>query len=349
MKLRWTQLVPQPDPQAGRPCARSSHGVSVLAGGQRLIVYGGEHVARTPLPPADACWAVDDLERPTWRAIDCSNGPPERIAHAQAVASDGCVYIFGGRAGITMQEQAMNDMWKLDCSGEPGTEVWTEIQPNLSIGDAVPEARSFHKMVAIDNSLYVFGGCGATSGRLADLHRFDLTDHTWHALPVSQLRGRGGPNLIKLASATKLAVVAGFAGEETNDGHVYDLANGCWDATLLSTLSGLRPRSVCVSAAFPSAGVIVIFGGEVDPSDRGHEGAGGFANDVVLLEETTGAYRETIAAPPTDPAWPGPRGWSDAGAVDAPGRAQLFVFGGLAGDDAHPTRLNDLWRLDVEV
>ena len=30
---------------------------------------------------------------------------------------------------------------------------------------------------------------------------------------------------------------------------------------------------------------IVIIGGEVDPSTRGHEGAGGFCNDLILVHE----------------------------------------------------------------
>ena len=31
------------------------------------------------------------------------------------------------------------------------------------------------------------------------------------------------------------------------------------------------------------AGRLVLFGGEVDPSEKGHEGAGGFAQDVVEI------------------------------------------------------------------
>jgi hypothetical protein len=31
----------------------------------------------------------------------------------------------------------------------------------------------------------------------------------------------------------------------------------------------------------------------VDPSDRGHEGAGGFENDMVVLEEKTGVLKKT--------------------------------------------------------
>lgn len=273
-QISWTKIDPAKDPTHGSPIARSSHGLSLLQNGSRLILLGGEHVARTPIEASNSYWAADLVDQEwKWRILETPKGeeaPPERIAHAQAAYDDKYVYIFGGRAGITMEEKAMNDLWKLDCSGEGGTEKWTQVEAK---DGNPPEARSFHKMICMGKNLYVFGGCSAAHGRLADLHRFDLETETWHALGSSQLRGRGGPNLIPLCSGQKIGIVAGFAGEETADGHVYDIAAGKWaEALLQSELEGMRPRSVCVSGSFPSLGYSVIFGGEVNPSDRGHEG-----------------------------------------------------------------------------
>lgn len=158
-----------------------------------------------------------------------------------------------------------------------------------------------------------------------------------------------------LASGNSLGVVAGFVGEESNDGHVFHLmeSNKWADAALTPQLEGLRPRSVCVSGSFPSIGVSVIVGGEIDPSAMGHEGAGGFENDVVLLDEKTGAYMGTTACPRTSVEtgqWPEQRGWADAASHEGSGGVgHLYVFGGLTGDDADPKRLNDLWRLDIEA
>jgi hypothetical protein len=342
VELTWEKIAPKPDPAHGSPCKRSSHGLSLIDNGCRLILYGGEHVARTPLETSQATWAADLKDGAwTWRLIE-GDGPPARVAHAQAAYKESIVFVFGGRAGITMQEQAMNDLWKLDCSGP--TETWSKVEAKGEI----PEARSFHKMVCIGSELYVFGGCGAEHGRLADVNKFDITTETWHSMGASSfLRGRGGANLIPLASKTKLGVVAGFAGEETNDGHVYDIKTGSWEGVALSAnLEGLRPRSVCVSGAFPSVGIAVIFGGEVDPSAKGHEGAGGFENDVVYLDEVTGKYLETT--PANGENWPETRGWSDAdGMDDGNGVGLFYVFGGLSGNDSNPTRLDDLWRLEV--
>mmetsp|Transcript_21631 Transcript_21631/g.33067 ORF Transcript_21631/g.33067 Transcript_21631/m.33067 type:complete len:347 (+) Transcript_21631:78-1118(+) len=338
----WEKITPKPDPTHGSPCTRSSHGLSLIHSGGRLILYGGEHVARTPLEGSQATWAADWTGGTwTWRLIegDC---PPARVAHAQAAYDDKIVFVFGGRAGITMQEQAMNDLWKLDCSSP--TETWSKVEAKGEI----PEARSFHKMVCIGSELYVFGGCGAEHGRLADVHRFDITTETWYNMGASSLlRGRGGANFLPLASKAKLGVVAGFAGEETNDGHMYDVKAGSWEGEAFSKdLEGLRPRSVCVSGSFPSVGIAVIFGGEVDPSAKGHEGAGGFENDLVYLNEVTGKFLESTSA--IGENWPETRGWADADGIDeGNGVGELYLFGGLSGDDSKPTRLDDLWRLQV--
>jgi hypothetical protein len=347
MLLSWEKLVPKGDPEHGVPCERSSHGLSILKGGKSLILYGGEQIARTPLEHSQATWAAEENDGVwSWRLIH-SPCPPARVAHAQCVYNDSVVYAFGGRAGITMGEKAMNDLWKLDCSGQAGTETWSLVTPDIEKGDQPPEARSFHKVLCVGTSLYVFGGCGA-NGRMADLHRFDVETLTWHTLPASTLlRGRGGPNFMSFSSGKLLGVVGGFCGEESNDGHMFDTSTAKWqEKDITKELAGLRPRSVCVSESFSSLGVSVIFGGEVDPSEKGHEGAGGFANDIVLLDEKTGAYMSSN--PATGESWPETRGWSEGDHMDnVNGAGQLYLYGGLSGDDSSPRRLDDLWRLDI--
>mmetsp|Transcript_10955 Transcript_10955/g.23708 ORF Transcript_10955/g.23708 Transcript_10955/m.23708 type:complete len:211 (-) Transcript_10955:535-1167(-) len=197
MKVSWSKIVPSPDPKAGIPCARSSHGLSFVGGSSpRLILQGGEAVARTPIDPSaeQSTWSADYSSADNtwkWRSIVPKEGeslPPSRVAHAQAVVNDK-VFIFGGRMGIMMDEKALNDMWVLDASGDPGMESWSQVRYE---GDTPPpSARSFHKMVAIGTNLYVFGGCGA-SGRMADLHKFDTSTNKWTDLGSSSvLKGRG--------------------------------------------------------------------------------------------------------------------------------------------------------------
>mmetsp|Transcript_2158 Transcript_2158/g.3290 ORF Transcript_2158/g.3290 Transcript_2158/m.3290 type:complete len:347 (-) Transcript_2158:136-1176(-) len=343
MELSFNQISPKPDPVHGKPCRRSSHGVSILNNGSVLVLYGGEHVARTPLDDKESLWFAvkqdDDNDNWQWQCIlPTGTKPPARVAHAQAAVGDRTVYVFGGRAGITMKEKAMNDLYQLDIT----TRQWKAIETK---GGTPPVPRSFHRMISIDNFLYVFGGCGE-QGRMADLHQLNLTTLTWSSLGTSRLlRGRGGPNLLKLQN-DQLAVVAGFAGEETNDGHVFSLKSNEWAPKLIEGLADMRPRSVNVAASACKG--CIIFGGEVDPSSKGHEGAGGFTNDVVILDSATGNHVQSILAPADSTSWPETRGWSDGSLLEqSDGSASFFIFGGLSGDDSDPVRLDDLWRLDI--
>ena len=188
-------------------------------------------------------------------------------------------------------------------------------------------------MIAVDTSLFVFGGCAAV-GRLNDLHRFDTTTNEWETMPSSDaILGRGGPTLGSDGDGN-LYVMTGFAGQEMNDIHQFSLATKTW--TQLPS-DDLRPRSVCAHCSVQ--GKIAVFGGEVDISHRGHEGAGAFANDFLLFDPDT----QSIDALDVAGAPPMARGWTSMAAFDD--GKQLVLFGGLSGDDENPLRLNDLWVL----
>jgi len=345
LKIQWTEIKPSADPEHGIPLPRSSHGVSTIS--DRIYVYGGENVARTPLEDDQSLWCAykNTSNEWAWKSVNPSadaTRPSKRLGHAQC-ATESKIYVFGGRAGTTMGEKALNDLWELDCS-VPGKETWKEIK--YKEGTTLPEARSFHKML-YDGAghLYVFGGCGA-EGRLADLHMFDLETHEWTNFGSSGiLKGRGGANFLRLED--KLAVIAGFSGTETKDGHLFDISSAKWEESGLQGLNDLRPRSVSISGVVSMPGykkVGLIFGGEVDPSDKGHEGAGAFANDVVLLDGASASILETIPASPSGDAWPENRGWADG----SPGsQNDFYMFGGLTGNDECPQRLGDLWVCNV--
>jgi N-acetylneuraminic acid mutarotase len=271
------------------------------------------------LPPAA------DSSAPEWKVIEAAGDKPsERVAHSQAVVGDS-IYVFGGRQGTTMDEKPLNDLWRFDTT----TSSWSLVVPKDA--SKVPAARSFHTMASVDNRyLYIFAGCAAV-GRLNDLHRFDTVEGEWEQMPSSDaIEGRGGPCFINDGKGS-LYVVAGFAGRETNDIHRFDIASKKWSQC---SDAGLRPRSVC---AHCNAGdKVVIFGGEVDPSEKGHAGAGAFADDSLLFDPKSNQISTLPASGPP------PRGWSSMASC-ADGRVVLFA--GLTGDDEKPERLNDLWVL----
>ena len=157
------------------------------------------------------------------------------------------------------------------------------------------------------------------------------------------MAGRGGAALEAASDGRALWLVGGFAGQETRDVLRYDLGAEAWAAV---PSEWLRPRSVC--ASFSLAGSVFCFGGEVEPSDRGHEGAGGFADDLFALDSQSGEQLPVtvLAESAAPPRLPPARGWAAAAAVSG---GQAVLFGGLAGDDAAPQRLGDAWLVSVRL
>jgi N-acetylneuraminic acid mutarotase len=167
---RWQKVALE---KGQAPTERSSHGISIISG--TLYLFGGEHTARVPID-ADV-YSIDLSDKklmsspPIWRKIEASGKSPiPRIAHAQATI-DNKIYIFGGRQGIQMEESPLNDLHYFDVTNE----TWTEI---LSEGDNSPSHRSFHQMISVGSSLFIFGGCGDI-GRMSDLYEFNTTNSRW--------------------------------------------------------------------------------------------------------------------------------------------------------------------------
>lgn len=340
---RWTRLAVSRD----APCARSSHALSAIGG--KAFLFGGEATARTAIDSHVHC--LDPSNGGQWTRIEpASSGllPPPRIGHAQCATRD-TLMIFGGRSDITMGEGEMNDLWAF----QPTTREWSKIEASYG---TPPSPRSFHRAASVGERLYVFGGCGA-EGRLADLHEFDLATRRWTALPPpAELAGRGGASFEASSDGRGLLMAAGFVGHETNDVLRFDLAERTWQRV---PSEWLRPRSVSASLSFahPSGPVVALFGGEVAPSDRGHEGAGGFAADLIAIDPASGTPAhltvdagtadgggDAIGSPPSAAAAPAARGWAAATAISP---TEGVLFGGLAGSDAEPERLGDTWLLTL--
>merc|ERR1719312_672420 len=77
-------------------------------------------------------------------------------------------------------------------------------------------------------------------------------------------------------------VLGGFAGREVGDIWEFDVATETWSC-LSETLK--PPRSVACCEGVGSR--VLLFGGELQPSDRGHEGAGAFSSDTQIFEAST--------------------------------------------------------------
>lgn len=238
-----------------------------------------------------------------------------------------------------------------------------------------PPPRSFHSMGAAGNQLFVFGGCGA-SGRRNDLWAFDTATATWTELSADGDAAapcpRGGPVLVAVPPAReddgglRLCVLGGFNGAELADCWVFDVTRHCWNATTPEDDNGgAAPdaaRMPLARSVFGAAvhgahsgwscgheGHVVVFGGEVAPSDKGHAGAGNFTAALSCLglaaDGARGGWHELHGGSSCCAAQSGvatPRGWFAATAVPALSGGVLAVHGGLGADNQ---RLNDLWLL----
>eukprot|EP01091_Cochliopodium_minus_P019318 TRINITY_DN808_c0_g1_i3.p1 TRINITY_DN808_c0_g1~~TRINITY_DN808_c0_g1_i3.p1 ORF type:complete len:231 (-),score=63.20 TRINITY_DN808_c0_g1_i3:63-755(-) len=228
-----------------------------------------------------------------------------------------------------MKEKPLNDFYSFDIE----TNTWTEI---ISQSDVVPPKRSFHKMVSWDNTLYLFGGCGE-EGRLKDLFSFDVSTNKWTELASVQdiSKGRGGPSIA--TNGKSLILAGGFSGEENDDVHLFDFSNQTWNKISSGKFSA---RSVAPSCRI-SKDLMAIFGGEVHPSNKSHEGAGDFANDTFFIGFNDGSV---IEATNTGVDVPNARGWTSMIGLE---ENSALLFGGLNGDDENPQRLNDSWLLTI--
>lgn len=168
--------------------------------------------------------------------------------------------------------------------------------------------RSYHALVSDEHKrkLYTFGGCGK-EGRLNDLWEFDVGKGKWKLLSSppakSHLVPRGGPGLAVVNGA--VWVIFGFNGNELTDIHRFDVDENSW-CQMLALGDIPTGRSVFGTAVVGKC--IVIYGGEVDPSDQGHLGAGAFSSEEFILDTETLVWsRPTVIV--KKGKHPGARGW----------------------------------------
>ncbi|XP_072969231.1 thiohydroximate-O-sulfate sulfur/sulfate-lyase (nitrile-forming) NSP5 [Typha angustifolia] len=289
------------------PGSRSSHAITIV--GEKAYVFGGEF---TPRVPVDNKVHVFDLKDHTWSVLDVIGDiPPPRVGVTMSAIGN-TIYVFGGR---DVEHKELNELYSFDCS----TNEWTL----LSSGEVGPPHRSYHSMTADEKQVYVFGGCG-NSGRLNDLWAYDVSDGEWIQFPFpgESCLPRGGPGLA--VSGGKVWVIYGFSGVELDDVYCFDPKSEKW--TLVETTGEKpSPRSVFSTAAIGK--YVITYGGEVDPSDLGHLGAGKFSSEVYALDTETSIWTKLKDASDSD-EHPGPRGWCAFSTGEIDGNTGLLVYGG---------------------
>ncbi|XP_052623506.1 nitrile-specifier protein 5 [Lactuca sativa] len=305
------------------PGARSSHAITIV--GEKAYAFGGEF---TPRVPINNSLYIFNLTTQTWSTAETTGDiPPPRVGVTMAAIGT-TIYVFGGRDATHAE---LNELYSFDtCTNE-----WAL----LSTGDNGPIHRSYHSVATDDRRMYVFGGCGV-AGRLNDLWAYDVVEKKWieFPLPGDNLKGRGGPGVGVVGG--KIWVVYGFAGMEVDDVHFFDPDSGKW-VEVETTGQKPTPRSVFSSVVIGK--YIFVCGGEVDPSDLGHMGAGRFTHEVYALDTaalTWWRVEDGFGGGDGGGDHPGPRGWCAFSGGRFGGEDGLLVYGGNSPSN---DRLDDIY------
>ncbi|XP_052178105.1 LOW QUALITY PROTEIN: nitrile-specifier protein 5 [Diospyros lotus] len=312
---KWIKLE-----QKGKgPGARSSHAITIV--GQKAYAFGGEF---TPRVPVDNNLYVFDLTDLTWSVAEASGDvPPPRVGVTMTAVGD-TIYVFGGRDA---DHNELNEFYSFDTS----TNKWVL----LSSGESGPVHRSYHSAAADGRRVYIFGGCGV-AGRLNDLWAYDVVDKTWIKFPAQgeSCKPRGGPGLA--VAQGKIWVVYGFSGVELDDIHCFDPDNEKWAQV---ETRGEKPTARSVFSTVGIGKYIFIYGGEVDPSDLGHLGAGMFSGQLYALDTETLVW-ERWEDGRSSGEHPGERGWCAFAPGRQNGEVGLLVYGGNSPSN---DRLDDIF------
>ncbi|KAG6541331.1 hypothetical protein Mapa_017273 [Marchantia paleacea] len=309
----------------GAPKARSSHSVAVID--NKAYVFGGEFEPRVPL---DNLVHVFDLKTRTWSTLESKGETPAPRVGVTVAAVDKTLYVFAGR---DKEHEELNEFFSFNVN----TAEWKL----LSSGDGSPPHRSYHAFTADEDrkQLYTFGGCGK-GGRLNDLWVYDINSAKWEAQPTpppsSNCVPRGGPGLAVVNGA--VWVIFGFNGGELRDIHRFDLDENSWEEV---EVTGDKPSGRSVFGSSAVGKYIIIYGGEVDPSDQGHLGAGAFSSEVYVLntEDRVWSKPDVTIEEGNNP---GARGWY---AFSSYGNS-LLVYGGNSDSN---DRLDDMFVLTLKL
>ncbi|GJP53825.1 hypothetical protein CLOM_g12958 [Closterium sp. NIES-68] len=376
IEATWREITQR----EGEPKARSSHAIAVV--GDKMFVFGGEFEPRVPIGND---MHVMDLTSRQWSIAAASGDVPSPRVGITMVALGSTIYVFGGRDA---DKNELSDFysfdtvtgeWRLLTTGEkspPGRSYHTmAADPQRSqiyiFGGCGTEGRF--------NDLWAYPAAASTG---------EASPPAWRQLPSpppsSACVPRGGPGLAVAGDA--VWVLFGFSGEhELGDVHRFDLGRETWEEVLLPAAGEEGagkgdankgdeeggdvvkpiPRSVfgAVTVVLPGTEpaskessykeYIVVYGGEVDPSDQGHLGAGKFSSDLFLLDVAERKWLRP-ASLVSSGGDPGARGWfpvaplsaADGAAEGSQGFAGMVVYGGNSESN---DRLDDVYVLNLKA
>lgn len=162
VRLAWVKSVQSPK---SFPESRSGHTAILASDLTHIIVFGGTSAHYKYFTNTFTL----DTATLTWAKLETKGDPPpKRGGHCAFMASNK-MFIFGGFDG----KKYYNDLYCLTLDSF----VWSKVESTGTL----PKPRSGHSATLINGGthLLVFGGCGANSDFLADVHILSLAEMKW--------------------------------------------------------------------------------------------------------------------------------------------------------------------------
>lgn len=194
----------------------------------------------------------------TKRRPENFGSPLTRYKHSVCAASNGYIYIYGGRCGNLPLE---DDVWRFD----PHQNTWTQIE---TTGCKPPNLQE-HTSVEYGDRLYVFGGQVTASRSDETFWRLDLASNVWSSLNMKSTKY--GAHLGPTNRRGHSAVIYGdsmyiFGGYEDFRGSSaqlweYNLVCERWELRNLSSTSACHPEPRHSHSAIVHSDSMFIYGG----------------------------------------------------------------------------------------
>lgn len=201
-----------------------------------------------------------------------------RFGHT-AVLWEGTMWIFGGQISTTGTSTVLSNTiiaYNIEKN------EWWSVNPTSS--SALPTPRKGHSAIVYNDTMLIFGGCGASSEAYNDMWVYSFESNTW--AEVRTTHGQQPPPRYTHASEildSNWYIYGGQDGsKDLSDFHVYDLKTSSWYQVELSGETPVKPQAKQGGRLIAFEGRLVLIGGS-NPVDD-------YSLDLYVFSPKKGAW-----------------------------------------------------------
>ncbi|KAG8784382.1 Negative regulator of mitotic exit [Serendipita sp. 405] len=154
------------------PPARVGHASALVS--SVLIVWGGDTKQQDTDKQDEGLYLLNLGTREWTRVATRGPAPAGRYGHSVAMVGSR-FFVFGGQ----VDGEFLNDLWSFDLNTLKSAPLWELVRP--AQGNEPPPRRTGHVMLALDDTIYIFGGTDG-SYHYNDTWAFDVNTRIWQEL-----------------------------------------------------------------------------------------------------------------------------------------------------------------------